>query len=90
MPILGLLGMYFDAVVVEVENYFFFQIVSGCTVVRMSWIGSIQLFLDKNQDACYLSKVSWHVLFGLVWLYSTNQNQYNKGTVEFIAAYLQQ
>ena len=34
MQILGLLGMYFDAVVVEVEKYLlFFQIGSGHTVV---------------------------------------------------------
>ena len=33
MQILGLLGMYFDAVVVEVEKYLlFFQIGSGHTV----------------------------------------------------------
>ena len=36
MQILGLLGMYFDAVVVEVEKYVFtfFQIGSGHTVLR--------------------------------------------------------
>ena len=35
MQILGFLGMHFDAVVVEVEKYFF-QFVSCPTVVRMS------------------------------------------------------
>ena len=35
MQILGLLGMYFDAVVVEVEKYsLFFQIGSGHTVME--------------------------------------------------------
>ena len=33
MQFLGLLGMYFDAVVVEVEMFTFFQIGSGHTVV---------------------------------------------------------
>ena len=34
MQILGLLGMYFDAVVVEVEKYLlFFQIDSGHTLI---------------------------------------------------------
>ena len=28
-------------------------------------------------------------LFGLVWHYSTNQNQYNKGTLKLMALYLQ-
>ena len=36
MQILGLLGMYFDAVVVEVEKYFFFQIGSGHTVCSIT------------------------------------------------------
>ena len=36
MQILGLLGMYFDAVVVEVEkSLLFFQIGSGLTVARV-------------------------------------------------------
>ena len=35
MQILGLLGMYFDAMVVEVEKYLlFFQIGSGHTVLK--------------------------------------------------------
>ena len=29
-------------------------------------------------------------LFGLVWQYSTNQNQYVKGSFKAMAAYLQQ
>ena len=29
-------------------------------------------------------------LFGLVWQYSTNKNQYNKGRFEVMATYLQQ
>ena len=29
-------------------------------------------------------------LFGLVWQYSNNQNQYNKGRFKIMATYLQQ
>ena len=37
MQILGLLGIYFDAVLIEVEKYLlFFQIGSGHTVYRVS------------------------------------------------------
>ena len=35
MQILDILGMYFDAVVAEVEKYLFFQIGSGYTVYQL-------------------------------------------------------
>ena len=35
MQILGLLGMFFDAVVVEIEKYLFFQIGSGHIVLHI-------------------------------------------------------
>ena len=48
MQILGLLGMYFDAVVKEVEKYLlFFQIVSGHTVVKLTMMEASCLILGK-------------------------------------------
>ena len=56
MQILGLLGMYFDAVVVEVEKYLlFFQVGSGHTVIA-AWI------LFKETVSGKLHKVFTHTV----------------------------
>ena len=53
-----------------------------------SFLEARYILLYKNTadyDACYVSKVLWFVLFGLVWQYSTNQNQYDKGRFKVMA-----
>ena len=50
MQILGLLGMYFDAVVVEVKTFFtFIQIGSGHTVLRYGVRGLMKNCLEPGR-----------------------------------------
>ena len=50
MPILGLLGMYFDAAVVFVtKSLTFFQIGCGHTVVTQTHLGSILYNLEPSE-----------------------------------------
>ena len=65
MQILGLLGMYFDAVVVEVEKYLlFFQISFGHTV----------LFIDL----LIMYFMFWYVQPGGGGTFKSNHSQYNE------------
>ena len=60
MQLLGLLGMYFDAVVVEVEKYLiFFRLAPAilCTKIRKLKKNLVKMLVYKNRDGSLQKKV---------------------------------
>ena len=69
-------------------NYLDPVCVFECKVTKYKVSSNQKIYQTKMLFTC--QKFGDLFLFGLVWQYSTNQNQYNRGRFKFMATYLQQ